>query len=137
MRNVFAVIVGLVIGMVANMALIMLNAVFYPMPEGMDMNDYEQLNAHIATLPTLAFILPLLAHLSQAFVGGWFAARLGKSRPIRLAMIVGVLSLVGGGANFYLLPDAPKWMMIELPLYLVLAFVAGRMVASCRAKAAS
>jgi len=133
MRNVLAVIVGLVVGMAANMALIMLNAVCYPMPEGMDMQDYEQLNAHLATLPTLAFILPLVAHLSQAFVGGWVAARIGKSRPVLLAMIVGVLSLGAGIWNFYMLPDAPKWMMIELPLYLVVAWLAGRRVAKCRA----
>lgn len=38
MRNAGAVIVGLVVGMMVNMALVMLNAyVLFPMPEGMDM----------------------------------------------------------------------------------------------------
>ena len=38
MRNVLAVIAGLIAGMAVNMALIMLNGyVLYPMPEGTDM----------------------------------------------------------------------------------------------------
>ena len=134
MKNVLGVIVGMVVGMIANMALIILNTVFYPLPEGMSMwkMEPEQLNEHIASLPQMAMILPLLAHLSQAFFGAWVAAKIGKSRPVLLAMIIGVLTLVGGIYNFSLLPDAPKWMMIELPLYLILAWKAGKMVEGSR-----
>ena len=85
MKNVLGVIVGMVVGMIANMALIILNTVFYPLPEGMSMwkMEPEQLNEHIASLPQMAMILPLLAHLSQAFFGAWVAAKIGKSRPVR------------------------------------------------------
>jgi len=52
-RNILAVIVGLIIGMAVNMSLVMLNAkVLFPMPEGATMDDPEQLNAWVATLPT-------------------------------------------------------------------------------------
>ena len=48
-RNFIAVIVGLFAGMVVNMALVMLNGyVLFPMPEGTDMNDTEQMNAYVA-----------------------------------------------------------------------------------------
>ncbi len=41
-RNVLAVFAGLVVGMVVNMALIMLNMmVLFPMPAGMDMQNSE------------------------------------------------------------------------------------------------
>ena len=103
------------------------------MPEGMDMSDSEQMNAYVATLPTLAFFVVLAAHLGQAFVGGWVAARIGSSRPLLLAMIIGVLSLVGGILNMVSITEGPAWMMIELPLYLVVAWFAGRMVANRRA----
>lgn len=46
LRNVGAVLAGLVVGVIVNMSLIMLNGmVLFPMPEGMDMNDPEQMNA--------------------------------------------------------------------------------------------
>ncbi len=43
------------------------------MPEGVDMNDPERLNTYIATLPAAGLVPILLAHLGQAFIGGWAA----------------------------------------------------------------
>jgi len=127
LRNVLAVIVGLAAGMAVNMALIMLNGyVLFPMPEGMDMYDPEQMNAYVASLPTAAFFVVLAAHLGQSFVGGWVAARLGSSRPMLLALIVGLGSLAGGIMNMMTI-KGPDWMVVELPLYLVVAWLAGRM----------
>lgn len=126
-RNILAVIVGLAVGMAANMALIMLNAyVLFPMPAGMDMNDLEQLQGYIATLPMMAFFVVMAAHLSQSFVGGWVAARMGSSQPMLLAMIVGFVTLAGG-IMMFMDVQGPAWMFIELPLYLVVAWLAGRM----------
>ena len=126
-RNVFAVVGGLVVGGVVNMGLIQLNTrVFYPMPAGLDMNDTDQFNAYLATLPTLAFIVVIIAHLGQAFVGGWVAAVFGESRHMLLAIIVGALSLAGGIMAMMMF-KGPDWMIIELPLYLLVAWFAGRL----------
>ncbi len=137
LRNVGAVLLGVFVGMCVNMALIMLNAhVLFPMPAGMDMNDPVQMNAYVATLPTVAFLVVLAAHLGQSFVGGWVAARLGTSHPMRLAMIVGLLALVGGIVNMMTI-RGPQWFAIELPLYLVVAWLAGRVEVQRRARLAS
>ena len=126
-RNVLAVIVGLAVGMVVNMALLMLNGyVLFPMPDGMDMNNAEQMNAYVATLPAVALLVVMAAHLGQSFMGGWVAARLASSRPMLLAMIVGVASLAGGIMSMVSI-KGPAWFVIELPLYLVVAWLAGRM----------
>ena len=132
-RNILAVIVGLAVGMAANMALVLLNAyVLFPMPAGMDMNDLEQLQGYIATLPMVAFFVGMAAHLSQSFVGGWVAARMGSSQPMLLAMIVGFVTLAGG-IMMFMDVQGPAWMFIELPLYLVVAWLAGRMEVQRRA----
>ena len=135
-RNILAVVVGLAVGMAVNMALVMLNgAVLFPMPDGLDMFDPEQadaFNAYIATLPTSAFLVVLAAHLGQSFFGGWVAARMAASQPMSLAMIVGGLSLAAGIMNMMTI-DGPAWMIIELPLYLVVAWLAGRMEVNRRA----
>ncbi|MFT6162310.1 MAG: nitrate/nitrite transporter NarK [Myxococcota bacterium] len=58
-------------------------------------------------------------------MGGWVAARVGASRPVLLAMIIGVLSLLAGVANMMMI-KLPTWMFVEVPLYLVVAFAAGK-----------
>jgi hypothetical protein len=79
--------------MALNMGIIQLNMhVLFPMPESMDMNNPEELSVFMATLPVTVFLVTMVAHLGQSFVGGWGAARLGASRPMLLAMIIGVLS---------------------------------------------
>lgn len=134
-RNIGAVIAGLIAGMAVNMAIIMLNSyVLYPMPEGTEFSDTEAMAAYIETLPVPALLVAMLAHLGQAFVGGWVAARLALTKPMALAMTIGVLSLAGGIYNLAQLPT-PAWFMIELPLYLVAAWMAGSMACKRRAGA--
>ncbi len=127
LRNILAVIAGLIVGGLVNWGFLLLNGVFFPLPEGTDMGDPEQMKPVIASMPAMAWLGVFAAHLGQAFVGGWVAARLGASRPVLLAMIVGVLSLVGGVANAIMLAT-PAWTWIEMPLYLLVAWLAGRMV---------
>ena len=133
LRNIAAVITGLVVGMIVNLALIQLNTVFFPLPDGVDMTNTAQMKEAIQGMSAAAWILVIAAHLGQAFVGGWVAARLGASRRMMLAMIVGVLSLAGGIANALML-SAPVWTWIEMPFYLVVAWLAGRMELARRAE---
>ena len=134
-RNALAVITGYIAGSSFNMGLIQLNMnILYPMPDGMSMNDPAQFKAYIETLPVLAFVVIILAHLTQSFVGGWVAARLGHSHPVILAITIGVLSLLGGIAAMVMIPG-PAWLVIELPLYLAVAWGAGRLEENRRARA--
>lgn len=128
-----AVVIGLVIGMTVNMALIMLNSkVLFPMPKGLNMKDTEKFQAYLDTLPAPAFLVVMAAHLGQAFVGGLAAAWFGSSSPITLALIVGGISMLGGIMMMRTI-KGPRWMLIELPLYLVVAYAAGVIVEGLRA----
>ena len=60
-------------------------------------------------------------------MGAWVAARLGTSHRMKLAMIVGTVSLICGIMAMTMI-DGPDWLVIELPLYLVVAWIAGRRV---------
>lgn len=125
LRNVSAVIAGLVVGMFVNLALVQLNTVLFPLPDGVDLTDSAQMRVAIQALPAAAWILVFAAHLGQSFVGAWVAARLGASHWMTLAMIVGVVSLGAGIANAMML-SAPAWTWLEMPFYLVVAWMAGR-----------
>ncbi|MEZ6194556.1 MAG: hypothetical protein R3F20_02345 [Planctomycetota bacterium] len=137
LRNIIAVIVGLVAGMVWNQLFVTLNAtVLFPMPEGTTMDDAEKFRAYVETLPATAFLVVLVAHVGQAAVGGWVAARLGASRPAVLAWIVGILTAIGSVAA-QLMFGGPVWMWIDPPLCLVAAWFVGRIECARRAKAAA
>ena len=133
-RNVIAVIIGIIAGMALNMGILEINYLAYPIPEGLGINDPAQLQNYVNALPALAFLVVMVAHLAQSFGGGWVAARLGSSRPMLLAMIVGTVSFAGGVLMMTMV-KGPGWMAIELPLYLVVAWAAGNIEQKRRAAA--
>ena len=132
LRNVIAVILGIIAGMALNMGILEINYLAYPIPEGLDIHNSAQLQNYLDALPALAFLVAMVAHLAQSFGGGWIAARLGSSRPMLLAMIVGAVSLAGG-VMMMARVKGPAWMAIELPLYLVVAWLAGNIEQKRRA----
>ena len=135
-RSILATIAGLVAGNLANMAIIQINTVLHPMPEGIDTSDMVKFGEYVAGLPMSALLTVTVAHLSQAFVGGWLAARLAASRPMLLAMIIAGLTMVGGIAMMMMVPH-PAWMWIEVPLYFVVAWVAANVAVGRRQSASS
>jgi hypothetical protein len=160
LRNLIAVLVGLILGVQVNTWISMdLSSIFYQlpaelaqeMPEGLNPDEQKvftdaRMEAWVAysqTLPATAFILPILGHLAMAFCGGWVAAGLSSAStkpdrhplregPLGVAMIVGVLSLIAGITNAVML-SVPIWMWIEMPFYLVLAWAAGNIEVKRRA----
>jgi len=130
-RNALSVLLGLFVGSTLNMVIVLAMMAIWPMPDGVSMSDPEGMAAHVATMPVAAWLMAIAAHLTQAGVGGWVAARVGASHPMVLALIVGVLSLMGGIMNAINLA-APAWVWIEMPLYLVVSAIAGWSVASRR-----
>lgn len=135
LRNILAVVAGVIAGMAFNMAIIQLNStVLFPMPEGLDMQDTEAFNAYLATLPAAAFLVTIVAHLGQAVVAAFIAARFCETKPLTLAMIVGFFSLVGGIAALQMF-DGPSWMAAELPFYLALPWLIGTLEVKRRVEA--
>ena len=127
MRDIIAVLVGWIVGMAANRAFVFLSVALYPMPDGVTFEDKEGFAVYVETLPRVAFLIVLVAHLSQAFFGALVAAKISRKRPMVVAMIIGVLSLIGGYINMQSIP-LPTWMWIEMPLYLVFAWLAAYLV---------
>ena len=121
-----AFLLGMVVGMIANMVLIQLNMSIFPAPEGMELNDMEAWKSFAATLPPAAFLIPVIAHLAQAFLGGWVAARIAPAHVMGIALTIGGVSMLGGIMNLINLAP-PAWMWAELPFYLILAGLAGKL----------
>ncbi|MCH2182372.1 MAG: hypothetical protein MK108_10235 [Mariniblastus sp.] len=130
-RNILAGVVGLIVGVAFNRCMVVLNTTLYPMPEGVTFEDPEGLDTYFAGLPLTAFLIVLVAHLGQSFFGALVASAISRNAPMVVAMIIGLLSLMGGILNMMMMP-LPTWMWIEFPLYLLVAYGAARIVVARR-----
>lgn len=124
-KNIVAFVVGMIAGNVWNIGFIILNGVLFSMPSDLDMNDQEAMREWIETLPAHGFLLVLVAHVGQAGVGGWIAARMCKSMPMLWPAIIGALTVAGAIYNLAVL-GGPAWVWIDVPLIAAAAWYVGQ-----------
>ena len=128
LRNLLAVLAGVVIGGLVNMGLILAGPLVVAPPAGVDMTTAEGLQAGLALLEPRHFVFPWLAHALGTLAGAGLTARLAVSHHQRLALIVGVVFLAGGIMAATMIP-APTWFLaLDLVgAYLPMAWLGGRL----------
>lgn len=119
LKNIIAFVVAVIAGFVVNIGLITISPSVIPPPAGVDMTTAEGLNAGMHLLEPRHFIFPFLAHALGTFVGAFVAAFLAASHKMKLALGIGVLTLLGGIAAALMIP-APTWFIV---LDLVVAYI--------------
>lgn len=130
LRNVLAVIAGIVVGSIVNMFIISMSTSVIPLPEGVsfDPNDQtgESLKAALPFFDPKNFIMPFIAHALGTFAGAFVAVKIAATKKLVFAMVLGVWFLLGGIAvNFYVAPG-PDWFTAAdlLLAYIPMAFIA-------------
>ncbi|MBK6352089.1 MAG: hypothetical protein IPP06_10460 [Saprospiraceae bacterium] len=127
-RNVLAVITGVILGSVVNMGIIMLSSSIIPPPEGADLTTEEGLKASMHLMQPKHFIMPFLAHALGTFVGAFVAAIIAISNKMNLALAIGVLFLAGGISMVFMLPSPTWFTLLDLiGAYLPMAYLGGKM----------
>lgn len=126
LRNIFAIIAGIVFGSLVNGAIIMVSENIISPPAGVDLTTEQGLKAGMHLMEPKHFIFPFLAHAIGTFVGAYIAARIATKKII-FAMIIGVVFLVGGIWMIAIVPS-PIWFTIVdlVGAYLPVAYFAGR-----------
>ena len=109
-RNVLALLAGIAIGGVVNMALITLSPWFIPPPAGVDVSSAEGLSRAMHLFEPRHFIMPFLAHAVGTLAGALAAYRISASHRARIAYVIGAVFLCGGLAASFLIP-APTWFI--------------------------
>ena len=120
MRSVLAVVLGFILGGVFNMAMVTVSTAAYPLPEGVDPNDFEAFQAHVQAngLPTGAFLIVLLAHAGGSLVSGLVCGFIAKRRWYLAALGLGAFWTAGGIYMLTQLP-APIWFaVVDTVLYI-------------------
>lgn len=119
LRNILAVIAGILGGSVINMALVMIGPAIIPPPEGADVTTMEGLKASMHLFGPQHFIFPFLAHALGTLAGAWLAAIIAATRKTIFAFVIGMFFLIGGIVNLAML-SSPFWFAA---LDLVVAYI--------------
>ncbi len=127
-KNILAVIAGVIIGSVVNMGIIMISGSIILPPEGADVTTMEGLKESIHLFQPRHFVLPFLAHALGTLVGAFFAALIAANYKMKFALAIGIFFLIGGIANAFMLP-APTWFIVVdlIGAYIPMAWLGGKL----------
>ena len=125
LRNVLALVAGIVIGGVVNTVLITLSPSLIPPPAGVDVNNAESLSKAMHLFEPRHFVIPFLAHAVGTFAGALAAYLIAATYRAHIAYVIGALFLCGGVAASLMIP-APAWFIALdlLAAYLPMAWLA-------------
>ncbi len=127
-KNILAVVAGLVVGSIVNMGIIMASGSIIPPPAGADLSTTEGVNAAMPLFEPKHFLMPFLAHALGTLVGAFVAAYIAASRKMTFAMVIGAFFLLGGTAAVLMLP-APMWFsaLDLIVAYIPMAYLGGKL----------
>ncbi len=118
-RNILAVIIGILGAMLLNSGIVMLGSQFAPAPAGMDPNDTASIAAHIHEFTLGNFLVPFLAHALGTLLGAFLATKIAANRQMAFALVIGSFFLAAGIYMCILIP-APMWF---IALDLLVAYI--------------
>ncbi len=128
LRNVLAVLAGLIVGSIVNGGIITLSGYVLPPPVGVNPNDLESIKANIHLYGPLHFLFPFVAHALGTLVGALVAAKIAAVHKMRPALVIGVVFLAGGIYMATLIP-APTWFLVLdlVVAYIPMAYLGGKL----------
>ncbi len=103
-KNILVFFIGCILGMCANMLLIITGNLLIPFADGINRMD-------ATTWELKYFLFPFLAHSVGTFVGAFIVARYTVSYHMALSILVGVFFLLGGISMVLMMP-APLWFIL-------------------------
>jgi len=126
LRNILAVVAGIVVGSVVNSTIVNLGPSVIPLPEGADVSTIDGVRESMDLFRFVNFIPPFVAHALGTLVGAFLAAKLAASHGFRFALGIGVFFLLGGIAAAVMI-GGPAWFIIaDLALaYVPMGYLGG------------
>ncbi|WP_018478451.1 hypothetical protein [Pontibacter roseus] len=127
-RNILAIVAGVVVGSVVNMGIITVSGSIIPPPDGADVTTTEGLQASMHLFQPKHFIFPFLAHALGTFAGAYLAALVAASHKMKFALGIGMFFLAGGIASIFMLPSPTWYTVVDLVgAYFPMAYLAGKL----------
>ena len=118
LRNVLAVLAGIVIGNIVNGGLITLGPMIIDPPAGVDVNNIESIKANIHLYGIKDFTIPFLAHALGTLIGAFVTVKIAIRHHLKFAIGIGIFFLLGGIAINYMV-----FHPIFSPIDVLLAYI--------------
>lgn len=133
-KNIFAVLVGIVVGAMVNMGIVMISGSIVAPPEGVDTTNMEGLKSSMHLFSAKHFIMPFFAHAIGTLAGASLTAYFAANRNTVLALAVGAFFLSGGIQMVRELPS-PMWFNILdlVCAYFPMAFIGAKIAERLKA----
>lgn len=136
LKPILAVLAGLTVAFVLIVLSQMIGHYFYPIPDEFKNIDFSdptnkaQLEALMATAPLGSLILILIGYMLAALGGGFVAALIHKKQKFQLSLMIGFFLTMAGISNLMMIPHPIWFIIINLPSYLLFAYLGSRLVTS-------
>lgn len=132
-RNIIAVVLGLIVGNVVNFMLIGMGHSVFPLD--IDPNDMEAFADFMKDADAKYLIFPFLAHALGTLVGAFIAALFAKTKKVGVALIVGGFFFLAGIIVNFMIPG-PIWfkLMDLFVAYIPMAFLGAILAKRLRKK---
>ena len=128
-RNILAVIAGLVIGSMVNMGIIAISSSIIPPPEGADVTTMDGLKASLHLFQPRHFFFPFLAHALGTLAGAIIAGLLAATHKMKFALSIGLFFMIGGIINVVMLPSPLWFTLVDLiGAYIPMGWIGGKIV---------
>ena len=129
LKNILAIVLGLLIGGTVNAGIIMVSGYIIPPPAGANLTTMEGLQAAMPLMEPKHFLMPFLAHAFGTLVGAILAASMVVNYKMRFAMIIGICFLVAGIMNVFMLPSPVWFTIVDIGFaYIPMAYLGGKIV---------
>ncbi|NNK89767.1 MAG: hypothetical protein HKO89_04100 [Saprospiraceae bacterium] len=130
LRNILAVIAGIVIGSIINSGLVNLGPSIIPPPEGADLTTIDGIKASMELFEFKNFIFPFLAHALGTLAGAFTVAKLAANNNMKFAMGIGAFYLLGG-ISVIMMVGGPLWFnILDLVVaYIPMGYLGGKLAA--------
>lgn len=127
LKNILALVAGIIMGSIVNMGIIMLSSSIIPPPEGVDVTNMESLKSSLHLFEPRHFIFPFLAHALGTLVGAYIAALIAANNKLKFALGIGVFFLLGGITSVIMLPSPTWFSVLDLVVaYIPMAWLGGK-----------
>ena len=127
-KNILAVVAGIVAGSAVNMGIINVSALIIPPPEGVDNTTMEGLKASMHLFEPKHFLMPFLAHAIGTLAGAFVVALIATEQKLKFALGIGLFFMLGGIANVIMLPSPLWFTLLDLgAAYIPMAYIAGKL----------
>jgi hypothetical protein len=130
-RNILAVLAGIISFMVGIMGLHLLSGLIIempPFPSG-EADTPENWGTFMQGLSVLQILAALVSHIGGTFIGAFVGALISRDGKLIVPLVIAGFAMVGGVMNVFQIPGQPLWFVImDISLYLPAGLLAGHLV---------